>query len=214
MSSDLPEWFIRAFAMPRLSPYLATAETGGIQADGLYLWNLQISEAFYGSLHCLEICLRNALHRQLSASYHRLDWWVTAPLVPAAVHKINTARQQAVRPDRAHPGPDDIVAELSFGFWVSLLSRRYDRHFWVPSLHRSFPNYHGGREPLRDNLETMLLLRNRVMHHEPIHHRALGADHAKVYRLIGYIEPEVVAWLRTFDRVPDMLIRRPVRTAP
>jgi hypothetical protein len=41
MSSDLPEWFIRAFAMPRLSPYLTTAETSGIEADGLYLWNLQ-----------------------------------------------------------------------------------------------------------------------------------------------------------------------------
>jgi hypothetical protein len=36
MSSELPDWFIRAFAMPRLSPYLATAETTGIEADGLY----------------------------------------------------------------------------------------------------------------------------------------------------------------------------------
>jgi hypothetical protein len=214
MSSDLPEWFIRAFAMPRLSPYLTSAETGGIQADGLYLWNLQVSEAFYGSLHCLEICLGNALHTQLCASYGRYDWWITAPLVQTAVNKVETARKQAVRPDHRYPSPDDIVAELSFGFWVSLLNRRYDRYFWVPALHRSFPNYRGGREPLRDNLEAMLLLRNRIMHHEPVHHRDLVADHAKVYRLIGYIEPEVVDWLRTFDRVPDMLTRRPVRSMP
>ena len=95
---------------------------------------------------------------------------------------------------------------------MSLLSRRYDRHLWVPALYRSFPHYHDRREPLRDNLETMVLLRNRVMHHEPIHHRDLAADHAKVYRLIGYMEPEILGWLRTFDRVPDMLGQRPVRS--
>jgi hypothetical protein len=216
MSSELPDWFIRAFAMPRLSPYLATAETTGIGADGLYLWNLQVAEAFYPSLHCLEISLRNALHAQLLASYSRRDWWVTAPLAEVAIRKIGVAREQAARQQAGrtggpHPGPDDIVAELSFGFWASLLSRRYDRHLWVPVLHRPFPQYHGGREPLRDSLETMVLLRNRVMHHEPIHHRDLAADHSKVYRLIGYIEPEVIGWLRTFDRVPDLLSRRPVR---
>jgi len=179
MSSDLADWFIQAFAMPRLAPYLASAETSGIGADDLYLWNLQVAEAFYVSLHCLEISLRNALHAQLLASYGRRDWWVTAPLAEVALRKIDVAQEQAARQ--------------------------------VPALYRSFPHYHDRREALRDNLETMVLLRNRVMHHEPIHHRDLAADHAKAYRLIGYIEPKVVSWLRTFDRVPDLLSRRPVR---
>ena len=47
------------------------------------------------------------------------------------------------------------------------------------------------------------MLRNRIMHHEPIHHRHLEADHAKIYRLLGYIEPEAASWLRGFDRVPE-----------
>lgn len=106
---------------------------------------------------------------------------------------------------------DSVVAELSFGFWVSLLSRRYDRYFWVPALHKAFPGYHGDRESLRDNLQAMLRLRNRIMHHEPIHHRHLEADHAKIYRLLGYIEPEAATWLRKFDRVPDVLAMRPGR---
>jgi hypothetical protein len=211
VSSDLPEWFIESFAMPRLSPYLVAAVTSGVQADALYLWNLQVSEAFYGSLHCLEICLRNSLHKRLSERYGRVDWWTTAPLAPAAFVRIDKARQQALRPERHRPEPNDIVAELPFGFWVSLLNRRYDRYFWVPALYKSFPHYHGRREPLRDNLETMVLLRNRVMHHEPVHHRDLAADHAKAYRLIGYIRPEVVEWLRTFDRVPSVLASRPIR---
>ena len=103
MSSDLPEWFIRAFAMPRLSPYLTTAETNGIKADGLYLWNLQVAEAFYASLHCLEISLRNALHAQLLASYGRRDWWATAPLADVATRKIDVAREQAARQQAGRP---------------------------------------------------------------------------------------------------------------
>ncbi|WP_203923445.1 hypothetical protein [Rugosimonospora africana] len=74
---------------------------------------------------------------------------------------------------------DDVVAELQFGFWTSLLSNhrgsQYGRLLWVPTLHRSFPHYHGRRRDLHDNYEAMRLLRNRIMHHEPIHHRDLMA---------------------------------------
>src|ERR1700721_1161807 len=97
---------------------------------------------------------------------------------------------------------DDVVAGLSFGFWVSLLSRTYDRYLWVPALHKAFPHYSGSRRELFDNFDAMRRLRNRVMHHEPIHHRHLEADHAKIYRLVGYITPDAVVWLQRFDRVP------------
>ncbi|GAA3118713.1 hypothetical protein [Nonomuraea salmonea] len=105
-----------------------------------------------------------------------------------------------------------MVTELSFGFWVSLLSRKYDRHLWVPALHRAFPYYSGSRESLRDNLQAMVFLRNRIMHHEPIHHRHLAADHVKIYTLLGYVEPQFASWLRAFDRVPEVLARRPEGT--
>ncbi len=211
MSTELPPWFVRAFAGPRLAPYLTIAEDGGIEAASLYLWNLQVAESFYSALHCLELCLRNALHGQLLRHFGRADWWAVAPLDPYGQRKIDTARQQAVRSGHDHPSADDVVAELAFGFWPYLLSRSYDRRLWVPVLHKAFPHYRGRREPLRDNLETMVHLRNRVMHHEPIHHRDLAADHAKAYRLIGYMEPDAIEWLRVFDRAPGLLVLRPAR---
>jgi hypothetical protein len=212
MPNELPDWFVRVFAMPRLSPYVSTAKDHGVSADRFYLWNLQVSAAFYdGPLHCLEIGLRNALNARLSGMYGRPDWWSSAPLAPHDALKIGRVRDDLLRRSGTRIGPDDVVAELAFGFWVSLLSRRYDRYLRVPALHQAFPGYSGAREPLRDNLEAMRLLRNRVAHYEPIHHRDLAADHQKIYRLLGYIEPAAVAWLRTFDRVPDLLARRPLR---
>jgi hypothetical protein len=171
---------------------------------------LQVSEAFYPALSCLEISVRNAMHEQLRLRYGRPEWWSSAPLQEHAVKKVDQVKSDL----RRRKGfsaicADDVVAELSFGFWVSLLSRRYDRHLWVPALHKSFPGYRGGREPLRDNLQAMLQLRNRIMHHEPIHHRHLAADHAKIYRLLRFVEPATAEWLSGFDRVPDVLVKRP-----
>ena len=54
----------------------------------------------------------------------------------------------------------------------------------------------------------MVFLRNRIMHHEPIHHRDLRADHRKVYRILGYLSPELAAVATGLDRVPDVLRRR------
>jgi hypothetical protein len=212
MSCDPPQWFEQVFATARLRPYRDAAQAGNTHVETLYLWNLEVSSAFYLALSCLEVALRNALHDQLRIRYDRADWWIAAPLDTHDRSKVQQASIDLRRRRPAEPPcADAIVAALSFGFWVSLLSRRYDRPFWVPALHKAFPAYHGDRETLRDNLQAMLKLRNRIMHHEPIHHRHLSADHAKIYRLIGYIEPEVVTWLGSHDAVPDVLTKRPGR---
>ncbi|WP_330182179.1 hypothetical protein OHB26_38630 [Nocardia sp. NBC_01503] len=209
MPVNLPAWFVQHFAAARLAPYLVAAHRDGVSAADLYVWNLKIAEAFYAPLHCLEISLRNSLHEQLKLKFGQERWWLVAPLDDHDESKIRKAESDIQRRSAGTPCVDAIVAELSFGFWVSLLSRRYDRRLWVPALHKGFPHYRGPREQLRDNLQAMVLLRNRIMHHEPIHHRHLAADHVKIYVLLGYLGPELPVWLRTIDRVPETLALRP-----
>jgi hypothetical protein len=203
-------WFGQAFSLARVAPYLRAAVGDGAVAERLYWWSVEISAAFYGPLHCLEATLRNALHGQLSRRYARADWWVRAPLSPGTMRAIGEARRKCQQRKTRMCGPDDVVAQLSFGFWVSLLSRgvKYDRLLWVPALHRAFPYYSGRRSALHDSLLSMVLLRNRIMHHEPIHHRDLAADHRKLYRLLGYISPESAVRALTMDRVAAVLARR------
>jgi hypothetical protein len=164
-----------------------------------------------------ELALRNAMHDRLRIRFGRADWWAAASLNDYGRRAVATAAQKAIGRQQRRYTADDIVAELPFGFWVSLISRgaSYDRLLWVPALHRAFPLYRGRREALHDNLLTMVLLRNRIMHHEPIHHRHLHADHAKIYRLIGYISPGMAKELALLDRVDDVLRRRDeVRPVP
>jgi hypothetical protein len=59
----------RALSPERLSTYLAAANGDHAAALRLYVWNTEVSAAFYGPLQALEIVVRNAFHRDLAAVY-------------------------------------------------------------------------------------------------------------------------------------------------
>jgi hypothetical protein len=210
MPPEPPPWICSALSLPRFVPYVRAAGGDIDVAVRLYWWNVEVSGAFYGPLHCLELGLRNALHRQLQNLFGRPSWWTVAPLSRAGARMVTEVEAKLRRRAAGAVSADDVVAGLSFGFWVALLSRgeAYDRSLWVPALHRAFPTYPGSRAALHDNLLAMVFLRNRIMHHEPIHHRDLRADHRKVYRILGFLSPELAAVATGLDRVPDVLRRR------
>ncbi|WP_018656692.1 hypothetical protein [Actinomadura flavalba] len=201
------------FSSVRLAPYLRAADGDLDRALALYRWNLEVSSGFYAPLHFLEVASRNAMHTRLREKWRRDDWWRKAPLSDEGRRKVDRARRQAserlARSGRRVMIPDDVVAELTFGFWVELLSRPADRDFWVPSLHGAFPGYRGRRAELYRLMKHMVLFRNRIMHYEPVHHRDLGADHRTLYLLLGCLSGEMAELCRELDAVPALLARRP-----
>ncbi|MDO3648946.1 hypothetical protein [Nocardia mangyaensis] len=203
-------WIDRALSSARYAPYLARAGGDPVFAQQLYDWNVSVSKEFYTPLNWMEVSLRNAVHDQLAAKWVRPDWWNIAPLDHVGQGAVSRARAKV---KRQVVSADDVVAQLSFGFWVSLFSAANDRAMWVPCLHKAFPHYRGPRKILHRELNTIRLFRNRVMHHEPIHHRHLEADHRTMLRVLGYISADAVAHLVARDTVPATLASRPVRTA-
>lgn len=76
------------------------------------------------------------------------------------------------------PTNDQIVADLSAGFWVSQFGLDYAAQYgWTNNLKfRIFTNDHSiGRQYADDACNDLLELRNRVAHHEPIYHLDLAA---------------------------------------
>src|SRR5436309_3203698 len=208
MATPFTAWMCKAFSAPRLGAYAQTTNHDAAAAERLYWWNLEISGAFYGPLHCLEVALRNSLHDELRSMYARDDWWSAASLRPNCLRMVAAARDECAHRPGGPASADDMVAALTFGFWTALLSTSYDRQLWIPCLHRAFPNYRGRRGDLHDNLNAMRLFRNRIVHHEPIHHRDLAADHRKIYRLLNYIDATAAREALAMDRVPIVLAHR------
>jgi hypothetical protein len=155
--------------------------------------------------------MRNALQCALAAHFRRTDWWASpqARLHRLTARKIDEAEQELRRRGKI-PDPNRIVAELSMGFWVSLLGpgNEYETRLWRPALHSAFRGYRGKRKGLHRDFDHVRTFRNRVAHHEPIYHRHLAADHDTIMRLAGYISGSYAAWMRQHDRVPEVLAYR------
>ncbi|GAA0434489.1 hypothetical protein Acor_08950 [Acrocarpospora corrugata] len=110
-------------------------------------------------------------------------------------NKIADAAKQVTRAGLS-AAPDRIVEELSFGFWVSLLGsgNNYDQHLWRPALYRAFPGWRGRRRDLHLKLDYLRVLRNKIAHHAPIHHRHLTVDHDRVLECLGYVDAGLARW--------------------
>ncbi|GAA5073122.1 hypothetical protein HNP84_009264 [Thermocatellispora tengchongensis] len=211
MATPVTNRIAEAISAERFAPYLAASGHCRERALRLYAWNMEISGAILGPLHLLEVTLRNAMHRELTALAGRADWW-HSPAVPLDVtssEKIDAAKR-TIAALHMTPTPGRVIAELSFGFWTTLLSSRhaYEMRLWRPALHQAFPAYRGPRRPVHSDLYHLRRLRNRIAHHEPIHQRHLAADHSSILRLLGYISPEAATWAARNDRVPEVLARR------
>jgi hypothetical protein len=97
-----------AFSQARLDTYLQHARLAKSQATNedaldLYIWNLQVSAAFQGPLHVLEICLRNAMHFNLALGFTK-DWIDDPNFVHACIQAQYPPPQACQKSNP--PGPD------------------------------------------------------------------------------------------------------------
>lgn len=203
----------------RIATY--TAKTGGDRelALRLYTWNTAISAAFYGPLQGLEVALRNSMHQQLSAVYGS-DWYENPAcgLDWGAVKKIDSAKITLKR-EGYSIDPPHVVAELSFGFWVSLLGRggkaappeqrkmSYEMTLWRPALYKSFPNSRLKRADTHRPLDYLRTFRNRIAHHEPVFNRHLEQDYSSILTVTSWICPKTADWIKHHSRVDGLLAR-------
>ena len=92
-----------------------------------------------------------------------------------------------------------MVPELSFGFWTSLIAKRYEKLYWVPYLHKCFPGAVERKLDASGNLKVIAVdlrkLRNRIAHHEPIIDFDLAKEYAQIIETISWICPTTSAWV-------------------
>ena len=209
-----PPWTLEELlSRDRLQPYLAATRGDQAAAIQLYGWNSQVSAAFYESLHYLEIGLRNAMDQQLTSWAAAIGaaqpWYVdpAVPLTPPTRRKIAEARDFATRGaiTEIH---GKVIAELTLGFWWTLLSGKYNRRLWQPCLTHAFDSP-VRRERLHSSLYELRLLRNRIAHHEPIHNRDLDAAYRLLLGTAGRISPMLCTHIDTTSRLPATLASRP-----
>lgn len=202
----------------RVATYASAVGGDREKALRLYTWNTAVSAAFYGPLQGLEVALRNAMHSQLSGCYG-LDWYdnPACDLDGMTMNRIDEAKGKLQRGGYAID-PPHMVAELSFGFWVSLLGsggyprgprgqkkKNYEMTLWRPALYKAFPNARMKRTQVHQPLDYLRTFRNRIAHHEPIFNRHLQKDYDSILMITGWICSRTTDWIKHHSRVDQIL---------
>jgi hypothetical protein len=173
---------------------------------------MRIAESLVSIFHVLEVSLRNGIQREMVREYQRDDWYevfrasTNAELL-SSYQKVDAART-ALQKRGVNPGPDEITAELSFGFWTSLFNRRAFPDVSKPLMKVFFycPKNAKKAHVIRSRLNNARDLRNRCFHHEPLLWQPLFNLHRDITEIVQWIDPGLCVWIKGHDRLPAALV--------
>jgi hypothetical protein len=184
-----------------------------VGAMDMYLWNLDLSAAFYGVLQGVEVFLRNALSEQMENMHRSRGYdgiWFNDPfalLDDRRLADIEIARFR-LRRDGHSETQDRLITEVTFGFWRYLLSTRHEHSLWIPALRNAFPHLPNGerRRYIADRVARLHYLRNRIAHHEPVYRRQLLRDMDDALAVVAAICPTSANWLEVNSWANGLLV--------
>jgi hypothetical protein len=197
----------------RLGTYLTASGFDTDRALRLYVWNAKIGEAFHFGIQAVEVGIRNCVNKALCARFGA-DWWGDNRFLDLIDRErgrdLATAKQRIENRD-VTLCTAQIVANLSFGFWVGLLQPRYNPDLWSYELRSAFPSLpdEKNRHDLATAAKRISDLRNRIWHHEPVMKMSLSDEFREVNILLGWICPHKAKWVRENSVVMALLRQRP-----
>lgn len=188
-----------AISAARLSSYRRFFRpSSDAELYGLYCWNEILSANFMRLSGILEVSLRNRFHLALSryamahhgpkiiGSADANNWYEVLSLGGKSAEKVKAvthekswskAQNRPVYTTKRQPvSPNQVIANMTFGFWAPLLELRLPWDSIIPTIfphHRYATNAaHWNNQKnigtVRARLETVRSLRNRVAHFEPL----------------------------------------------
>ena len=223
MATDPDLWEERWLSRPRLRKYLRAAGQNRDRALALYLWDADLAVALLGDIGHLEVGLRNAYDRALSLLpvLHGRDWLshdgalavFPKGLGPdglrAAMSRlaIETAAKRAAS-EHNPPSHDQIITQLTLGFWHNLSADHNANHLWWPSLASAFDD-RLDRRAFHGTLGSIRTMRNRCAHHGSVFDHDPVGTHRRVVSAATHISPELGQLVRERSRVPDLMRAKP-----
>lgn len=196
--------FSKTLSSARFGRYLGSAKNIDVVAINIYLSNAKLSRSLYIGIQIWEVALRNRINEFLSWKYNNNWPFDETRALRSMVSNDKRRVKEALDRQNQKRGAgkvttNHITADLSAGFWVSMLTKSYDVPFsWRYNLARVFPSdssLERGEAALL--CEGLLDLRNRIAHHEPIYHLPLEQRRADLGRLIAAMCPSHYAYLES-----------------
>lgn len=165
---------------PRYKRYLEVADGDDSAALDLYLWNIGLAQAVLRDVSLFEVALRNSYNREIEENFNGDEHWLFDALSPIRKPILRTNKRGQVNDanrinrniiDHLKAGlrdsatPDDIVSNLTLGFWAHMTDRHHERVLWIPILHKVWLKG-ASRSDINSRIAQINNVRNRAAHHE------------------------------------------------
>jgi Abi-like protein len=181
------------FSPARLRKYINACGGDYHKAKLLYKYNIQASQALYPMISVLEIALRNGIDRELSKHFSDPNWLINKRNAfanhPDMVYKDSRGRPQPDHffSDKLRRAEDKLrfrgvpvshgklLAELTFGFWVKFFDSNAIKILGGAPLNAFVNKPRMKLTLVHSHLNSLVTLRNRISHSEPICFDRTGA---------------------------------------
>lgn len=208
------------FSKIRLSRYLTACGGNQSKALSLYRCNIQASQALYPLISILEVALRNGIDRELTKHFGDSNWLITQR-PQFSNHPLLTYKDKYGNPQPDHFFTDKLnkaedklrfrgvaithgklLAELTFGFWVKFFDTSPIKILKGVPLQAFANKPHIKLASVHSHLNSVVMLRNRISHSEPICFNITGAlclatiqsYEDKIMEALGWVNTDLKAW--------------------
>ena len=197
----------RVLSKPRFDSYKQQGQNNS-DAFYTYLWNTMLCEALYAPFQILEVGVRNAIHSEIGKNFKDSEWLKNEN---AFLHDMERAAVReaklSLNKRMSNQNEPELVAEMSFGFWTSLLDTRYET-LWHQIIVETFPHVPRAkrtRGEISKRMNAARRLRNAAFHHHSIWHwKDLQDQHHGIRELIRWICPSLDEMAYRIDRFPKI----------
>ena len=114
----------------------------------LYVWNARLCEALYFPMQTAEVAVRNAIHSALIAQYG-MGWYSRNAFIDVLPDRYKDEVRKVTRDEQLRRASsftgDHVVAGMTFGFWVHLLSGNFDHLLWKGGMKECLRKHTGPR---------------------------------------------------------------------
>ncbi|MEA3353941.1 MAG: hypothetical protein U9Q33_09020 [Campylobacterota bacterium] len=163
-----------------------------------YFQNLKLCKQYYIPLSIIEIALRNSLNKFFSYKVD-FDWLRSDSFIQdRSKKKIETAIKVLISENK-NIHQDNILAELSFGFFVVFFKQPYQQYLRYNDLKQIFPNLPSSKEKkinrhfVFTKLNNIRLFRNKVFHHDKIISKKEYQNMMdEIYEVLSYFDQKIV----------------------
>ena len=152
-----------------------------------YLLEMLEARARWPLINLIEVALRSRMSWQLEQRFGT-DFFVREPrqLMSGEIGRLRDAQA-----DSPVLTKFEVIRRLPMGFWLQLLSKKYESILWAPALWRSFPAWEGrSRRAIHEEVTAVWKIRNQIAHHEPTTQNRSLPNALELSRLLLELEPD------------------------